>query len=113
MDEGFCTYCGCVIESFDGLKECPFCGTQDIPCSYDNQVDVSVNWHELHLLIVWAEHYANQYKEEDPTMINILYSIAHRLEKQFPLKLNLTLAGELSSLKREFPTAKIDYPGVE
>jgi len=113
MAEGFCTYCGYEVESFDNLECCPFCGGINIPCSYDNQVNISVNWHELHLLTVWAEHYANSFKEKYPTMVNIVYSIAHRLEKQFPEKHTLTLAGELSGLKREFPSAKINYPGVE
>lgn len=107
---GFCTLCGQKIEKFDDLECCPFCGTDSIPCDDSNNISVTINWHELHLLVVWAEYYANM---TEGANVHAVYSIAHRLEKQYPNLWKLTLAGELSDLKRQFPTAQVNYPGVE
>lgn len=110
-DSGFCTACGIKIDSFENLNtdSCPFCGSESIPCADENQVDISINWHELHILVVWAEQFA-----KDDRMKSTVWSIAHRIEKQFPEKHLLTLAGEMSQLKREFPEAEISgIAGVE
>ena len=110
-DSGFCTDCGAKIDSFENLNasSCPLCGSESIPCANENQVNISINWHELHVLIVWAEQFA-----KDSNMKTTVWSIAHRIEKQFPHKHLLTLAGEMSQLKRKFPNAKIDgITGIE
>jgi hypothetical protein len=110
-DSGFCTDCGVKIESFESLNtnNCPLCGSTSIPCADNNQVNISINWHELHVLTVWAEQFA-----KDAEMKTTVWSIAHRIEKQYPEKHLLTLAGEMSQLKREFPNAEINgIAGVE
>lgn len=110
MSGGFCTECGVRIVSFDGLTACPACGTTGIPCSDDNQVTVSVNWHELHLLCVWAEHYAHSIKSP-----GVVYAIARRLQQQFPDRHKLTLAAEIQEVKRQFGQHgfETNIPGVE
>jgi hypothetical protein len=113
MCEGFCTDCGYEIESFEGLSECPFCGTTHAPCSNKEQVNISVNWHELRILAIWAENWASLHKDDDSTMLNCIWGISHRVEKQFPGKPKLTLAGELSDLKREYPTLETNILGIE
>ena len=43
-----------------------------------------------------------------------IYGIVHDLEKQFPDKHKLTLAGEFNEIKKEFPTATLtDEKGKE
>lgn len=100
--KGFCTACRYEIVSFDGLEKCPNCGSVDIPCSYENQVNVSVNWHEFHLLCVWAENYGRSIHQT-----GLVYGIAHALEGQYPGRLKLTIAGEVNKLKKEFPDIKL------
>lgn len=109
MSEGFCLDCGTEIESFEGLSACPFCGTTGSPASHKEQVNVSINWFELRILCIWAERWANE-KNID---VHTVYGIAHRLEKQFPNMTKLTLAGEISDLKRDFPDLETNIPGVE
>lgn len=107
---GFCMSCGLRIESFEGLSVCPHCESTDIPAGDSQQVTVSVNWHELHILCVWAENHANK---SDGKLTSIVYGIAHRLENQYPEKHKLTLAGEVSLLKRKYPELETNIPGVE
>jgi len=107
--EGFCTDCGFKVKSFDGLEKCPNCGSKGIPCSFSNQVKVDINWHELHLLCVWAERWAHEKLEGAGT----IYSIALRLQQQFPDKHPLTLAGEVNELKKHIPNIEHNIPGAE
>lgn len=112
--EGFCTRCNTVIVSFDGLTECPACGTRGVPCLYANQVRVEVNWHELRILVMWAENWANHCanKSIDPThgMGYLVLQIARRIENQHPdraLTSPLTLAGELRQLADTFGSVRV------
>ena len=90
---GFCTECSARINSFYGLSACPACGTSSVPCSDARQVTVSVNWHELHLLCVWAENY-----QRSQNLGRTVYAIAERLEAQRPDLGALTLARELGEI---------------
>lgn len=115
-NSGFCTDCGIKIPDFNAIvgDRCPFCGSKGIPCGDDEQVTISVNWHELHILTVWAENWAHHHPNKTETdMRTTVNAIAHRLEKQFPDKHKLTLAGELSDMKREYPNLETNVPGVE
>lgn len=105
--EGFCTRCNFQIKSFDGLKKCPNCGTENIPCSYKNQVKVSVNTHELRILCMWAENWALQSEAEE----NVVYAIALRLLRQLGIKdLSLTMADEFRALKDAGYNYETDHP---
>ena len=92
---GFCTDCGARIEDFRGVSRCPVCDTVSRPCFDDSQVTVSVNWHELHVLCVWAENY-----QRDHHLGRVVYSIARRLQSQHPAQYPLTLAGEIGELSK-------------
>lgn len=94
---GFCTECGVHIASFDGLSECPKCKTRGIPCDDADQVTVSINWHELHILCVWAENYQRARLSQ-----RTVYAIASRLEAQHPTRTPLTLARELGVLAKDY-----------
>ena len=92
------------------------CGATTIPCGWENQVDVSINWHELRILIMWAENYWNGVKKEG--QLNPIYAIAERIRAQHPdraKKLSLTLAGEIQQIVDHFGSANVTHtiPGVE
>ena len=110
MSEGFCTDCGVPVESFEGLSECPNCGSKGMPCSFSNQVEVSINWHELQLLCIWAERWGHAKCGGAGTV----YSIAQRLMDQHPDRSPLTLARQVQDLK-DLHGGDVDtnVPGVE
>lgn len=97
MKKGFCTLCRVV---FDPIPEdatcCPNCSTKSLPCASEDQVTISINWHELHILCTWAEFYARKIDRQ-----GVVYSIAQEIEKQYPDKHKLTLAGELNRFRDE------------
>ena len=96
MAEGFCTTCGFVVESFDGLEKCPQCGSEGVPCCYENQIDVNVNIHELRLLCIWAENWGHKCGNPD-----VIYGVASRFRKQLPpgKDMSLTMADEFKEIK--------------
>ena len=101
MIGGFCTRCGFKVEDFEGLTECPQCGDSHPPCDDKDQVTISINWHELHILGVWAEARANELDEKYPGSSEVVYSIMSRVESQFPDRHSLTLAHEIGLLKKD------------
>jgi predicted RNA-binding Zn-ribbon protein involved in translation (DUF1610 family) len=92
---GFCTLCGADILSWDGLYACPACGSKSVPCAEAHQVTVSINWHELRILCIWAENWQRE-KGCNP----VVYAIAKRIAAQHPGRAPLTLAGELGELSK-------------
>lgn len=117
---GFCVECGFKVLSFKNLNCCPQCGTQGIPCNDEDQVMVSVNWHELRILCLWAERWA-QWMEEHPTPSeyktgkpsDVIYSIADRIEAQIEGKTPLTLAHEIAKLPEELKKAGVNFGDME
>jgi predicted RNA-binding Zn-ribbon protein involved in translation (DUF1610 family) len=114
--DGFCTLCNQQIKSFKGLNKCPNCGSEGIPCNYGNQVDVSINIHELRILCIWAENWANERLKDEPfSNVNTVYAIARRLllqikeDKKFE-KVTLTMADEFRALKDAGFTLETDHP---
>jgi len=114
----WCTMCGARFtqEEIKGWG-CPKCGNQGVPCGCDKDTTVEVNWHELHILCVWAENYAEQIKERgnDPgadSMPGVVHAIARRLQNQRPAFGHLTLSGEIAALPTDLAKAgiKIDGP---
>lgn len=102
---GFCIDCGHKVESFEGLKACPKCGSTAFPCHDSGQVRVAINWQELRVLVVWAENHGR--KIDNPKTVP---AIARRLEDQHPdraLSTPLTLAGELRQVKDAYPSTEI------
>lgn len=99
----WCTACGARFTA-DEIKGwgCPKCQDQGIPCGTDKDVKVEVNWHELHILCVWAENFAQSCTQKDPqankNMPRTVSAIARRLQNQFPDFAQLTLSGEIADL---------------
>jgi hypothetical protein len=110
---GFCTDCGVRIEMDEStnLSACPMCGSTGIPCGDENQVTVSINWHELHVLCVWAERWGL----EKVGGAGTVYAIARRLQQQHSDRPALTFAGEVNELKREYGAGNVEtnVKGIE
>lgn len=110
MTEGFCTMCGVEVPSFEGLSACPNCGSKDLPCLSSMQVQISVNWHELRMLCIWAERWGHA----ECGGAGVIYSIAQRIADQHPDRGPLTLAREVQDLKDEHGgSVETNLPGVE
>lgn len=116
-----CIHCGKEFtdEETKFVNSCPSCNTKSLPCAINDDVDIKINWHELHILVVWAENWARQLDEKHPVTntdepFNHLYTImtiAERLQRQFPDKNALTLFSEIrevrESLKETNSTAEL------
>ena len=94
---GFCTDCGTRIASFDGLSCCPTCGSTGVPCADANQVSVTVNWHELRVLCIWAENW-----QREKNLGRVIYAIAKRLQRQHPNQSPLTRAAEIGEIADKY-----------
>lgn len=108
---GYCTDCGHAIASFDGLSACPACGTPGLLCAWSDQVDLSVNWHELRILVMWAENYAREHARDRSITTDTrktVYAIARRLKAQHPDRAPLTFAEELGEVAGEYRMAVND-----
>lgn len=103
-----CTVCGKEFsddEIPDGTKNCPNCGTIVTPCLISEDVNIKINWHELRILMIWAENWARQIDKDEPAnekhLLTIM-TIAERLQRQYPDKTPLTLFGEIKGLRKHF-----------
>jgi DNA-directed RNA polymerase subunit RPC12/RpoP len=89
----------------EGVHACPSCGTKSIPMHPQEDVTLKINWHELRILIIWAENWARECDknaENDPDHENMLLTImtiAQRLQQQYPDKTKLTLFSEIRELR--------------
>jgi DNA-directed RNA polymerase subunit RPC12/RpoP len=110
MGVGFCTECGLEIESFEGLNECPECGTRGVPCSRSQDVEVKINWHELRILVMWAERWAHECITDGTGGPSVVYAIANRLRMQFPDMPPLSLNEEFAKLKDEGIEVRTNMP---
>ncbi|MFT4115441.1 hypothetical protein [Bradyrhizobium sp.] len=116
----WCTLCGARFTQ-DEIKGwgCPKCSNQGIPCACDKDTTVEVNWHELHILCVWAENWAHRsmgHPSSDPSskqMDQVVHAIARRLQAQHPTFGHLTLSGEIAALPADLAQKGIEIGNVE
>lgn len=103
----WCVVCGgrYTSEEIEGQTACPGCKSTSVPCDPAEDVTVEINWHELRILGIWAEHHA---KKHDG--LNIIQAITRRLEAQYPDLPPLTLSGEVAELRKEF--GEVDTVGI-
>ncbi len=102
MTGGYCTLCSHHVDSFDGLKCCPNCGTDGPPCDDDKQVNISINIHELRVLGIWAENYACEQETTEKPLKEVVYAILRRVKKQLPTELQkvpLSMAEEFQEMR--------------
>lgn len=93
-----------------GASACPKCGNEGLPMSPKQDVEIKVNWHELRILTIWAEHWANHIKDAPDAKgqpVQTIFAIAKRLQDQHPLMSPLTLSGEFEQLKAAYPGAEV------
>lgn len=115
----WCTRCGSKFSYAEtsGVSGCPKCGTRGIPCAAIDDVQVKINWHELRILVIWAERWAHKSDEAraealergEPvgeTMMPMVHAIARRLQEQHPSEDPLTFAGEMAELAQVCPGAE-------
>lgn len=104
----WCTLCGARFtqEEIKGWG-CPKCGNEGAPCGTDQDVRVEINWHELRILTIWADNYAQRCAanaEHDPKTLNmpsVVTAIARRLQRQYPKLTPLTLGEEIAELPQK------------
>jgi predicted nucleic acid-binding Zn-ribbon protein len=122
MEELMSIFARCVLcnkefteKEIENSTCCPNCGCKGIPVAPENDVNVKINWHELRILVIWAENWAHQIAKSDPEKYDYapesIYAIAHRLEKQHPKKGSLSLAGEIKELRQHYPGVQSTHPG--
>lgn len=110
-----CTLCAAVFtdEQIKGATSCPNCSYRGIPMAIADDVTVDINWHELRILIMWAERWAQRNEDTDPTMEAAVQSIASRIAAQHPDRRSLTFIGEVGELRETFGDVQVFQDGKE
>ena len=99
-------------EQIAGANACPGCGSKGVPADPARDVTIETNWHELRVLLIWAEQWAARCEESDPEgdASGLVYAIARAFEAQHPTladKRALTLSGEMAQLKEKYPKMEV------
>jgi hypothetical protein len=97
-------------QEIEKAYRCPNCGSGSIPSDIERDVSIKINWHELHILCVFAENWARYIKEKNNITDSslIVAAIAKRLERQYPNNGKLTLAGEIKDLQKAVEKGEIE-----
>lgn len=102
----WCTMCGARFThaEVDGAQACPKCGDAGLPCDPNLDSIVQVNWHELRILGIWAENWAQHCQRTMPNekgnaRVEVIHAITRRIERQFEGRVPLTLSGEIMQIK--------------
>ncbi len=114
---GYCTLCSRQIPSFDGLTKCPRCGTTSKPCSNRDQVAVSINLHELRILCIWAENWADKCRDDASSpsdMSELIKAITARIRPQLPESSRvITMRDEFAELENHGKLFSTNHPANE
>jgi predicted nucleic acid-binding Zn-ribbon protein len=109
-----CTRCAAEFTDADieAATACPSCGSTGVPCAIKNDVQVTVNWHELRILVMWAENYEAAIVASDPvangSSKGAIAAIAKRLMRFRPDGAPpLRFADEFAELQDHFPTTEL------
>lgn len=108
-------------EEIKGVTSCPKCGTRSIPCNIKNDIQVKINKHELHILLVWADNYANCADNQSENLDNPSYEslqktikvISRRLNEQIKEEKIMTLSEEIKELQNMGINATLYRNGKE
>ena len=107
-----CLACRAETEMREGLHCCPNCGDKGVPADTNDCVSVTLTWHELRILVMWAERWAAQTPEKERLSLQkVVYGIADALQLQHPEKVSLTFMGEVSELRGAFGDKNIEVHG--
>lgn len=109
----WCVDCGARFtqEEIEGWG-CPKCDSQGVPCDTDKDTTVEINWHELRILVIWAEQWARLHADKktdrsSESMPVTVQAIARRLQLQRPEFGHLTLSGEIAALPTDLAKSGI------
>jgi len=81
---------------------CPKCGSKGLPMSISQDVEIKINWHELRILCIWAENWAEEKCDQDSR--SMLEAMMNRLDKYRPEGgAALTLTREVKDLQEVYP----------
>src|SRR5256885_5579944 len=100
-----CLNCGKVTEPNDNLKCCPNCQSVGSPVDLAKELTIRTSWHELRILIMWAERWASNAKDktDSENMLRVVYRIADRIQQQhLDQACGLTFGSEFAELRSEF-----------
>ena len=100
-----CLNCGKECEESPRATCCPNCGDTGVPANASERLDVKITWHELRVIVMWAERFASSVAEERESkkMMRVVYGIADRIQQQhLSQKTGLTFASEIAELRAEF-----------
>lgn len=115
--EGYCVLCGVPIASFDGLTQCPNCGTNSTPCRTSDDLVLAINLHELSILCHWAERWGMKMGERPApgSGPGVVYAIVTRLKQRTPAlaQAELTVADGLAELRASGLKVWTNLPGIE
>lgn len=104
-----CLKCSQWFDAAPALTACPGCGdSRGVPANSRDVVTVSITWHELRILVMWAERWAQHVEREEPgTGEKVLYGIADRIRQQHLDKPPLTFMEELTQLREHYPDVEV------
>lgn len=109
-----CVPCGAEFSEAEteGSQGCPSCGNAGVPMAIADDVTVTINWHELRILGIWADQWAGVCDENEPEhdSKSAVAGILRRLQAQHPDRPPLTLGGELDQLRETFPELEVSDP---
>lgn len=93
---------------------CPKCHANGVPANLtDDTVSIDVTWHELRVLVMWAERWACVERTDKAAtygMQRAVSGIADRIHRQHLAKPALTFTGEIAELASEF--GKVEVQGI-
>ncbi len=102
-----CLQCGGTFPEGE-YTACPGCGDhKGIPADLGDALDLHITRHELRVLVMWAEFWANAHKETSPKMLKTVYGIADRLNLQDPKHGALTFSQDLADVRESFGNANV------
>jgi len=97
-----CLDCGKETEPNEELIYCPNCGSDGVPADTSKRLNISITWHELRCIVMWAERWASSSsdKKNSERLLRVVYGIADRIQVQhLDQECGLTFASELSELR--------------
>lgn len=95
-----CPLCGAEFTDAEitNAKACPACGCKSAPSTIANDVTIKTNWHELRILGIWADNWAQEKGLKEGRMV--LAAILNRIRRQYPDAPPLSMAGEFAELEK-------------
>ena len=102
-----CTRCAAEFDvaQMRNRSSCPACGTSSVPCATKDDVDVRMNWHELRILVQWAEQWERRC---GLNAAGTVAAIARRLARHRPPGAPpLRFAEEFAEFQDRYPSAEL------